>query len=226
MGAALRTMYPPMPESPTGAFHDHAPPRWPMVVVTPVNLLCDRGSAEFHPTVRQAAQLLIDADIPIILVARSVVREPEYIQRELGVVHPYLSNGGATLHIPYGYFGGGYAGPGADWEMMTFVARDPGVEPPSGVQFLLQTYRIHRSDIVTVGFGVTSSDRFVLEHVEVPVLVRNRHFDQRPLRKTFPDAFMTTLEGPLGWSEAILGGLAYEADETGMMAMREPVMPR
>jgi predicted mannosyl-3-phosphoglycerate phosphatase (HAD superfamily) len=196
-----------------------------MVVITPVNALCDHRSPELHPTVRQAAQLLIDADIPIIFVAPSVVREPEYLQRELGIVHPYLSDGGATLHIPYGYFVDGYAGAGTDWEMMTFVARGPGLEPPSAVQFLLQTYRIHRSGIVTIGFGVTSSDRFVLEHVDVPVIVRNRDFDQRQLRKTFPDAFMTTREGPLGWSEAILGGLAYESDETGMMGSRGPIVP-
>ena len=184
--------------------------RWPILVVTPVNVFRDPASRELHPTVRQAAQVLIDADIPIIFVAPSAVREPERIQRELGIMEPYLSEGGATLHIPYGYFGGGYAGSETDWEMMTFVARGFGVEPPSGLQFLLQTYRMRRSDIVTVGLGVTSSDRFVLEHVDVPVIVRNRNIGQYQLQTSFPDAFVTHFEGPLGWGEAILGGLAYE----------------
>ena len=191
-----------------------------MVVITPVNVVCDRRSAELHPTVRQAAQLLIDADIPIIFVSSSVARQAEHIQRELGIVHPYLSDGGTTLHIPYGYFGGGYAGSGTDWQMMTFVARDFGVAPPSGLQFLLQTYRIHRPDIVTIGFGVTLADRCVLEYVDVPVIVRNRNIAQNQLQTSFPDAFVTHFEGPLGWGEAILGGLAYESDETGMMAVR------
>lgn len=191
-----------------------------MVVITPVNVVCDRRSTELHPTVRQAAQLLIDADIPIIFVSSSVARQAEHIQRELGIVHPYLSDGGTTLHIPYGYFGGGYAGSGTDWQMMTFVARDFGVAPPSGLQFLLQTYRIHRPDIVTIGFGVTLADRCVLEYVDVPVIVRNRNIAQNQLQTSFPDAFVTHFEGPLGWGEAILGGLAYESDETGMMAVR------
>jgi predicted mannosyl-3-phosphoglycerate phosphatase (HAD superfamily) len=194
--------------------------RWPFLVVTPVNVFRDPASSELHPTVRQAAQLLIDADIPIIFVAPSAIREPEHIQRELGIVHPYLSNGGATLHIPHGYFEGGCAGAGnRDWEMMTFVTQDFGLDAPSGgLQFLVQTYRTHRSDIVTVGFGVTSSDRFVLEYVDVPVIVRNRNIGQSQLQTSFPDAFVTHSEGPLGWGEAILGGLAYESDETRTMA--------
>jgi predicted mannosyl-3-phosphoglycerate phosphatase (HAD superfamily) len=194
--------------------------RWPILVVTPVNAFRDPGSSELHPTVRQAAQLLIDADIPIVFVASSAVREPEYIQRELGIVHPYLSNRGATLHIPHGYFEGGYAGSGKrDWEMMTFVARDFGLDAPGGgLQFLVQTYRTHRSDIVTIGFGVSSSDRYLLEHVQVPVIVRDRNVGQSQLQTSFPDAFVTDSEGPLGWGEAILGRLAYESDEPGMMA--------
>jgi hypothetical protein len=48
---------------------------------------------------------------------------------------------------------------------------------------------------------------------------------QNQLQTSFPDAFVTTREGPLGWSEAILGGLAYQSDETGMMILREPVTP-
>jgi hypothetical protein len=212
-------------ELPTAPVQHRARPRWPILVVTPVNVFRDPAAPELHPTVRRAAQLLIDADIPIIFIASSVVREPEHLQRELGIVHPYLSDGGTTLHIPYGYFGGGYAGAGTDWEMMTFVARGFGVEPPSGLQFLLQTYRIHRSDIVTIGFGVTSSDRFVLEHVDVPVIVRNRNIGQNQLQTSFPDAFVTHFEGPLGWGEAILGGLAYESDETGMMGSRGPIVP-
>jgi predicted mannosyl-3-phosphoglycerate phosphatase (HAD superfamily) len=196
-----------------------------MLVVTPVNVFRDPAAIELHPTVRRAAQLLIDADIPIIFVGSSVVREPEHIQRELGIVHPYLSDGGATLHIPYGYFGDGHAGSGTDWEMMTFVARDFGVEPPRGLEFLLHAYRIHRLDIVTIGFGVRSSDRFVLEHVDVPVIVRNRNIDQNQLKTAFPDAFVTTREGPPGWGEAILGGLAYEADEASMMGLCESLIP-
>jgi predicted mannosyl-3-phosphoglycerate phosphatase (HAD superfamily) len=191
-----------------------------MLVVTPVNAFRDPAATELHPAVRRAAQLLIDADIPIIFVASSVVREPEHIQRELGIVHPYLAGGGSTVHIPYGYFGGGYPGTGTDWEMMTFVARRLGVAPPSGLQFLLQIYRIHRPDIVTIGFAVTSSDRFVLECVDVPVIVRNRGTSQNQLQTSFPEAFVTHLEGPLGWGEAILGGLAYEADESRMMTVR------
>jgi predicted mannosyl-3-phosphoglycerate phosphatase (HAD superfamily) len=180
----------------------------------------DPASNELHPTVRQAAQLLIDADIPIILVAPSTIREPEHIQRELGIVQPYLSDGGATLHIPHGYFEGGCAGCGKqDWEMMTFMARDFGLDAPSGLRFLLETYRSHRSGIVTIGFGVTSSDRYLLEHVDVPVIVRDRNVDQCQLQVTFPDAFVTPSAGPLGWGEAILGRLAYESDETGMIAL-------
>jgi predicted mannosyl-3-phosphoglycerate phosphatase (HAD superfamily) len=109
--------------------------------------------------------------------------------------------------------------------MMTFLAKSFDAEPPSGLQFLVQSYRIHRSDIVTIGFGATSSDRFVLEHVDVPVIIRDQHRDQNQLRRTFPEAFVTTRHGPLGWGEAILGGLAYESDETGMMGLRAPIAP-
>jgi predicted mannosyl-3-phosphoglycerate phosphatase (HAD superfamily) len=192
--------------------------RWPILVVTPMNVFRDPASGELHPAVRRAAQVLIDADIPIVFVASSAAREPERIQREFGIVHPYLSDSGATLHIPHGYFEGGDAGSGKDWEMMTFVARDVGFDAPSGLQFLLRAYRAYQSEILAIGFGVTSSDRFVLEHVDVPIIVRNRNIGQSQLHTSFPDAFVTHSEGPLGWAEAILGRLAYESDEARMMA--------
>jgi predicted mannosyl-3-phosphoglycerate phosphatase (HAD superfamily) len=186
-----------------------------------VDVFRDPVSRELYPTVRQAAQLLIDADIPIIFVAPSAVREPEHIQRELGVVHPYLSEGGATLHIPHDYFESGYGGSTKrDWAMMTFVGRDSGLDAPRGLRFLLETYRAYRSDILTIGFGVTSSDKYLLEQVDVPVIVRDRNIGQNQLQASFPDAFVTNAEGPLGWGEAILGPLAYESDRTGMMAVR------
>lgn len=176
--------------------------RWPMVVVTPMNLF--RESGKFHPTVRRAVQLLIDSDIPIVLVASRAVREAEEVQRELGIVGPYLSGGGTALHVPDGYFGESQRG------------------PSGALEDLLKAYRRHRPDIVIIGFGATWSDRFLLGHVNVRVIVRDGYIDQSQLRQAFPDAFVTNSEGSLGWGEAILGRLAYEADETGMMGASCP----
>jgi predicted mannosyl-3-phosphoglycerate phosphatase (HAD superfamily) len=194
-----------------------------MVVVTPVSVFRDRESLELHATVRQAAELLIESDIPIVLVGACGIREPEDIQRELGIVAPFLSGGGATVHVPDGYFSGTRTiSANKNWEMVTFRSPDFDDNPSGGLGVLLETYRTHRSDIVVIGFGVRWSDRFLLRAVDVPVIIRNGHIDQSQLRKTFPDAFVTNSKGPLGWGEAILGRLAYESDETGMMGASWP----
>jgi predicted mannosyl-3-phosphoglycerate phosphatase (HAD superfamily) len=197
--------------------------RWPMVVVTPVNVFCDPKSGGLQPMVRQAVQVLIDADIPIILVASDGVREVQNIQCELGIIAPFLSGGGATLHVPDNYFAETQRDTGtSDWNTMPFGLPDAVRSPARGLRTLLEAYRRHRSDIVIIGFGLTWADRLLLGLADVAVIVRGRHIDQTTLRQTFPQAYVTLATGSLGWGEAILGQLAYERDETGMMGASWP----
>ena len=106
--------------------------------------------------------------------------------------------------------------------MVTFGSSDVGDNPPAGLRVLLDTYRTQQAGTITIGFAMTWSDRMLLRAVDVPVIVRNGHTDQEQLRNMFPDAFLTSAEGPFGWAEAILGRLAYELDGTSMMGARRP----
>jgi hypothetical protein len=62
--------------------------------------------------------------------------------------------------------------------------------------------------VVIVGLVEAWADRTVLRGADVPIVVRNDHVDQQALLHAAADVYLTTLTGPAGWSEAVLGSVA------------------
>jgi predicted mannosyl-3-phosphoglycerate phosphatase (HAD superfamily) len=187
---------------------DKLPPlRWSIVVVTSLECILDAKSGWVASTVQQTTHTLTDHDIPLVLISTRGPRELRRVQRELGIVAPFLSDGGHTLHIPFGYFPGQQTSPEeGEWEIFEFKER--GAAPQQAlraVRTLLAKYRQHRPDMVAIGLGSAWSDRLLLQSVDVPVIVRHTGIDQKALERACPEAFVTLAEGPAGWSEAILG---------------------
>ena len=53
---------------------------------------------------REALNALISTRVPIVLVSDSGAADMRQMQRELGLMQPFISRGGAALHIPPEYF--------------------------------------------------------------------------------------------------------------------------
>ena len=89
-------------------------------------LLRDRAAAACELT-RDALTALIATRVPLVLVSDSEAADVRTIQRELGLWQPFISGGGAALHIPPEYFtqpdDAGARHP--DWEMFSFDATEP-----------------------------------------------------------------------------------------------------
>ena len=52
----------------------------------------------------EAATRLAEHDVPLILFGSHTRAEIEEVQREIGNTHPFISENGAALHVPDGYF--------------------------------------------------------------------------------------------------------------------------
>ena len=75
----------------------------------------------------------------------------------------------------------------------------------AGVRRLVALYRRHLGDVRTVGLGDAPNDAAFLRAVDVPILIASPRLDQ--LRALVPGGRVTTLEGPAGWSAAVLAVL-------------------
>jgi predicted mannosyl-3-phosphoglycerate phosphatase (HAD superfamily) len=152
---------------------------------------------------RAAINLLMMRDIPIVLLSHGDGRAVQLLQRELGIVQPFVCGGGAALHIPRGYFEelDGLTAGDDEWEIFEFGVRDPA----RAVRLLSSLYSVRGEDVLTIGFGCGWEDAALLEAVHVPVIVRAGAIDQSRLLRRLPGAYLTTATGPAGWSEVILG---------------------
>jgi predicted mannosyl-3-phosphoglycerate phosphatase (HAD superfamily) len=125
----------------------------------------------------------------LVLCSSRASAEVLALQRDLGIRQPFISEGGARLHIPHGYFCG-TAGPGDGFETIDFGARRFG----HAVRLLIALFRTGAETPLIVGVGVEWRDRVLLRAVDVPIVVRESGVDQTTLLRNLPNAYVTDNE--------------------------------
>jgi predicted mannosyl-3-phosphoglycerate phosphatase (HAD superfamily) len=176
-----------------------------LVIFTAVDgVLCDADTRSTHET-RAALKMLAQRDIPLVLTSSRPSSELLALQRELDLRYPFVAGGGASLHIPTGYFpeltriGAQRDG----WNVVEFKVPEAG----HAIRLLMSLYRLCSEEVVIVALADTTHHRVLLHAADVPVIVRNDNADQQALLREMPSAYLTTAVGPAGWSEAILGSV-------------------
>ena len=176
-----------------------------LVIFTAVDGVLRDAETRSTRETRAALRMLAQRDIPLVLTSARSPAELLALQRELGVRYPFVAEGGASLHIPAGYFpeltriGAHVDG----WNIVEFKVPEAG----HGIRLLMSLYRLCSEEVVIVGLADTASDRVLLHEADVPVIVRNGGADQEALLREMPSAYLTTAAGPAGWSEVILGSV-------------------
>jgi len=153
---------------------------------------------------RDALDALISTRVPLVLVSDSGAADMRQMQRELGLMQPFISSGGAALHIPPEYFSQLDDPPAVDdqWEMFSFDT----VGPAAAMRLLGALFLAREHDkILTVGLGCDASDSAMLAAVDIPIVVRDQRLDQSALLRYVPGAYLTTATGAAGWLEAVVG---------------------
>jgi predicted mannosyl-3-phosphoglycerate phosphatase (HAD superfamily) len=206
MQTAVTTL--PVPPVPTSTTRHAAKPPCAgasLVIFTAVDgLLCDRETHATHET-RVALAMLAQREIPLVFISARPASELLALQRELDLRYPFVADGGASLHIPAGYFpeltriGAQRHG----WNVVEFKVPEAG----HAIRLLTSLYRLCSDEVVIVALADTAEHRVLLHAVDVPVIVRNINADQQALLREMPSAYLTTAVGPAGWSEAILGSV-------------------
>jgi predicted mannosyl-3-phosphoglycerate phosphatase (HAD superfamily) len=185
-----------------GRVRPMAPPS--MIVLADARLFCHAGEprdAASDPAVRT----LISHGVPLILASAGHPEEVRAAQASLGVHAPFISSGGAELHVPGGYFEEMLRRPprSHDWNVIEFAHVRNAPDFSKSIQLLLLLYWNHREDGLVV--GVSDRDEPILTHADVAILVRNPALDQQRLRAAVPHAYYTSAAGIAGWAEGILG---------------------
>lgn len=174
-----------------------------LVIFTRVEgLLRERGTApcEFPSEVVTA---LLSAHVPLVLVSESNAADVREMQRTLGLVEPFVCDGGHSLHIPPAYFDEMPEAAAKDgWERFSF-----GTAGPAAAIRLLSALFLARGHekILTVGLGCDCRDVPMLAAVDVPIVVRDRERNHLSLLRDVPGAYLTTATGAAGWLEAVIG---------------------
>jgi predicted mannosyl-3-phosphoglycerate phosphatase (HAD superfamily) len=176
-----------------------------LVIFTAIDgLLCD---ADTHstPETRAALKMLAQRDVPLVFTSSRPAAEMLALQSELNIRYPFVAGGGASLHIPAGYFpevtriGAHRDG----WNVIEFKVPEAG----HAIRLLMSLYRLCSDGVVIVALADTAQHRVLLHGADVPVIVRTNNADQQALLREMPSAYLTTAVGPAGWSEAILGSV-------------------
>lgn len=161
-------------------------------------------------TARHVAGLLRTCSVPVVFISDESPAMMVRLQRDLGIQHPFIAAGGARLYVPRGYFpevldnGGPDDEP--DWQVLRLQPRRGDVG--DAVRLLMALYRFGDDPVLFVGLGEEWKHRALLRAVDVPVIVRNTGVDQLRLRRSVPEAYLTTAAGTAGWTEAIVGAAA------------------
>jgi len=156
--------------------------------------------------VRTGLNLLCEREVPVVLMSHGDAEPVQQLQHELGLLEPFICEGGAVLYIPRGYFEelDGLTSGDDRWEVFQFGVRDPA----RAVRLLASLFCVRGEDVLTIGFGCGWADRTLLASVNVPIIVRNGSDDQAKLLRRLPGAYVTSATGAAGWSEAVLGSAA------------------
>jgi hypothetical protein len=173
-----------------------------LVIFTRVEGLLRRRAAEPCDVSRAALEALLLAHVPLVLVSDSSPEDVQAIQGELGFAQPFICDRGARLHIPAAYFTEAAELHPQPWEVFSFDPPDPA----AAIRLLCALFVARGHDkILSVGLGCDCSDGTMLAAVDVPIVVRDPHRDQRPLLQYLPGAYLTTATGAVGWLEAVVG---------------------
>lgn len=178
----------------------------PQALSASVVIIADAGCLLSHPRaladVRPAFEALSRCDMHVVLCADRDAATIISLQNALGLRHPFISERGAALHIPRGFFSGQPAAPGeSEWEVIDFGMARLG----HAVRLIVALYEAAGTRPLTVGIGEEWRHRALLREVDAPIVVRNCTIDQARLIDNVPSAYVTEEEGPRGWVEAILG---------------------
>jgi len=176
-----------------------------LVIFTSVDgLLCD-AETRSTPETRAALRMLAQRDIPLVFTSSRPVSELLVLQSELNLRYPFVAAGGASLHIPVGYFPElTRIGAQRDtWNVVEFKVPEAG----HAIRLLMSLYRLCSDEVVIVALADAVRHRVLLHAADVPVIVRTDNADQQTLLREMPSAYLTTAVGPAGWSEAILGSV-------------------
>jgi hypothetical protein len=176
------------------------PPSASVVVLTDVDGILRHADIGALAEARPALDAL--AGSTLVLCSSRSADELRAIQRELGIRHPFISDGGAALHIPVGYFCGTIAGVSDDgFETIDFGVRRLG----HAVRLLVALFRTCPVSPLIVGIGFEWRDRVLLREVDVPVVIRDAVADQSALLRNVPQAYLTDACGDDGLLEAVFG---------------------
>lgn len=173
-----------------------------LVIFTRVEGLLRQRAAAPCDVSRAALDALFVAHVPLVLVSDSSAPDVQAVQRELGLVQPFVCDRGASLYIPADYFSDVAECDPVPWEVFSFDPPDPA----AAIRLLSALFIARGHDtILSVGLGCECGDATMLAAVDVPIVVRDQHRDQQPLLQYVPGAYLTTATGAAGWLEAVLG---------------------
>jgi predicted mannosyl-3-phosphoglycerate phosphatase (HAD superfamily) len=173
-----------------------------LVIFTRLEGLLRRCEAEPCEVSRAALESLLLAHVPLVLVSDSSAEDVQAVQGELGFAQPFICDAGALLYIPAAYFSEAAELHRPSWEVFSFDPPDPA----AALRLLCALFIARGHDkILSVGLGCDCSDGTMLAAVDVPIVVRDQHRDQRPLLHHVPGAYLTTATGAAGWLEAVIG---------------------
>ena len=151
---------------------------------------------------REARDALLSAQVPLVLVSDSRATEVQQLQREMGLVQPFICGHGAALYIPAAYFSEIDEPEAGPWEVFSFDPPDTA----AAIRLLSALFAARGHDkILSVGLGCDCGDGTMLASVDVPIVVRDQHRDQQSLLQYVPGAYLTTATGAAGWLEAVIG---------------------
>jgi len=173
-----------------------------LVIFTRVEGLLRHPVAKASETTRRALDALVLGHVPLVLVSDSNAADVRALQRDLGLVQPFICSGGGSLHIPAAYFSEAAEPDAGSWEVFNFDPPDRA----AAIRLLSALFVARGHDkILSVGLGSESGDAPMLAAVDVPIVVRDQHRDQQPLLQYVPGAYVTSATGAAGWLEAVIG---------------------
>lgn len=175
------------------------PPSASVVVITDVDGILRHGDSRTLDEARPLLDAL--AASPLVFCSGRGAAELRALQRELGIRHPFISDGGARLHIPNGYFYETPPNAGDDYETIDFGAR----RLAHALRMVMALFRTSPVPPLVVGIGYEWRDRVLLREVDVPVVIRAAAVDQRALLRNVPHAYLTAACGDAGLAEVLFG---------------------
>jgi predicted mannosyl-3-phosphoglycerate phosphatase (HAD superfamily) len=170
-----------------------------VVVITDVDGILRHDDSR---TLAEARPLLQElAGSALVLCSNRGAKELRALQRELAIREPFISDGGAALHIPQGYFCGTSVASTDGFETIDFGVR----RLAHAVRLLVALYRACPDPPLVVGIGFEWRDRVLLHEVDLPVVIRDSAVDQSGLLRNVPNAYLTDATGDDGLAEVVLG---------------------